>query len=362
MHQSGTIFTGVDSIKSFKLFLDNASKHYSGIFILSDSNSREYCLPVLVSRFELPASAIVLEIEPGEKNKNLNTCTRIWKELAMLGADRHSLLICLGGGVVCDLGGFIASTYQRGIDFIYLPTTLLAQVDAAIGGKTGVNLDGLKNYVGVFSPPKSVFVFTEFLRTLPGSELLSGYAEVVKHALLRSKESYNKLIIQFPDRQSVHANADWSAVVEHAVKVKSNVVKSDPYERGLRKVLNLGHTVGHAFESHTIATGEALLHGFAVAMGLVVELKLSVIYCNFPADMAADISSYVYKVFPFYAFKMEDIDAITNLMGFDKKNKAGKIQMTLIRQPGDLITDVVCDRETIENCLEEYLSEGEDLN
>lgn len=362
MHQSGTILTGVESIKYFKEFLDNASKHYSGIFILCDSNSREHCLPVLVSRFELPANATILEIEPGEKNKNLDTCTRIWKELALLGADRHSLMICLGGGVVCDMGGFIASTYQRGIDFIYLPTTLLAQVDAAIGGKTGVNLNGLKNYVGVFSSPKSVFIFTEFLKTLTGNELLSGYAEVVKHALLRSKKSFDQLIIRFPDRHAVHANADWSTVVEDAVKVKSNVVQSDPYEQGLRKVLNLGHTVGHAFESHTIVRGGALLHGFAVAMGLAVELKLSVINCGFPADMATEISSYLYKVFPFYSFKTEDIGRITDLMGFDKKNKAGKIQMTLIRQPGDLITDVVCERETIENCLAEYLSEGEDFN
>lgn len=362
MHHSGTIFTGVDSIIFFEKLSTDLVNQYSSVFILTDSNTREHCLPVLMSRFDIPVDSIILEIKPGEKYKTLQTCARIWKELAMSGADRHSLMICLGGGVVCDLGGFIASTYQRGIDFIYIPTTLLAQVDASIGGKTGVNLEMLKNYVGVFSSPKSIFIFTEFLHTLPKDELLSGYAEVVKHALLYSQKVYRHLVSKFPDRQSVQANTDWSEVVQHAIKVKSNIVQSDPYERSLRKVLNLGHTVGHAFESHALGKKLHLLHGFAVAMGLVVELKLSVIYCDFSVELASEVVSYILQVFPFYPFRLEEIPEIKYLMGFDKKNRDGKIQMTLIRKPGDIITNMECSDEAIDDCLREYLAFGKLYN
>lgn len=359
MHQSGTIFTGVDCIKSLEHFLSHDAKRYSGVFILTDTNSRNHCLPLLQSRFQLPEKVVILEIEPGEQYKNLQTCAKTWHELAASGADRYSLLICLGGGVVCDLGGFVASAYQRGIDFIYLPTTLLAQVDAAIGGKTGVNLGKLKNYVGLFSPPNGVYIITSFLQTLPYAELLSGYAEVVKHSLLSGEKYYQQLVTQFPDIHAIQSTTDWNTVVERSVKIKNNVVQSDPYESGLRKVLNLGHTAGHAFESYSLAhDGKPLLHGFAVAMGLIVELKLSVIQCGFDAKIATDISNYLFRVFPFYSFAAEKITEVADLMGFDKKNKAGTIQMTLIKKPGDLITDVACPYEMIEKSLDEYLSMG----
>ncbi|MBE0662600.1 MAG: 3-dehydroquinate synthase [Bacteroidales bacterium] len=359
MHQSGTIFTGVDCIKSLEHFFSQEVKRYSGIFILTDTNSRMHCLPLLMGQFKFPEDTKFLETEPGEQNKNLQVCTKVWQELAALGADRYSLLICLGGGVVCDLGGFVASTYQRGIDFIFFPTTLLAQVDAAIGGKTGVNLGKLKNYVGLFSPPNAVYIMTSFLQTLPYVELLSGYAEVVKHSLLSSEKYYHQLVLQFPDINAIQSTSNWETVVERSVKIKNNVVQSDPYEKGLRKVLNLGHTAGHAFESYALAHyGKPLPHGFAVAMGLIVELDLSVIHCGFDPKLASEISDYLLSVFPFYAFASDKIPEITQLMGFDKKNKAGAIQMTLIKKPGDLITDVACSHETIEKSLIEYLSKG----
>jgi 3-dehydroquinate synthase len=318
-----------------------------------------HCLPLLLGRYKLPENTKILEIEPGEQNKNLQTCNKIWNELAALGADRYSLLICLGGGVVCDLGGFVASTYQRGIDFIYFPTTLLAQVDAAIGGKTGVNLGKLKNYVGLFSPPNAVYIITSFLQTLPYVELLSGYAEVVKHSLLSSEKYYQQLLMQFPDINAIQSTSNWEAVVDRSVKIKNNVVQSDPYEKGLRKVLNLGHTAGHAFESYSLARdGKPLPHGFAVAMGLIVELNLSVIHCGFDPKLSTEISDYLLSVFPFYNFAEEKIPEITQLMGFDKKNKAGAIQMTLIKKPGDLITDVACSHQTIEESLNQYISTG----
>jgi len=356
MQESTPIFTTQESDKSFRSFIDDAFSRYSNIFILTDHNTQYVCLPWLKESFKLPGSIQEISIEPGEKSKNIQYCMGLWQDLAARGADRYSLLICLGGGVVCDMGGFLASTYQRGIDFIFVPTTLLAQVDAAIGGKTGVNLGKLKNYIGVFSQPKAIFIFTEFLRTLPFDELLSGYAEVVKHALLNSEKSFRELVAQFPDAESVRQRADWSSVVERSARIKSNVVKLDPYERGMRKVLNLGHTAGHAFESHSIGKSDKrLLHGLAVAMGLIIELKLSVQMCNFPDGLAEDIIKYILSVFPVYLFDVSDLHEITGIMGFDKKNKGGTIHMTLMRSPGDLMTDVVCSRETIEHYLLEYL-------
>jgi len=359
MHPRRTIFSGADCIQSFEGFIHEAANIYSGIFFLTDTNTRNECLPVVLSRFKVPENAVVLEVEPGEKSKTPETCIKLWKELAMLGADRHSLLICLGGGMICDLGGFVASAYQRGIDFIYLPTSLLAQVDAAIGGKTGVNLSNLKNYVGLFSLPKAVFVFSEFLRTLPFPELLAGYAEVIKHALLSSEKTYRKLVNQFPDLQSISASGNWVPVVSHSAKIKENVVNVDFFEKGLRKILNFGHTAGHAFESHSLIKGrQPLPHGFAVAMGLIVELQLSVALCELNQEFCDDVSSYLLSLFPFYSFEPDDIPEIVDLMGFDKKNKAGNLQMILMKRPGDLVTDVICKRQEIESCLNQYLELG----
>lgn len=362
MHSYKNIFSGNGAHTAFEAFLKDAVKKYSSVFLLVDSNTRQHCLPLLLGRFGFPETMVILETSPGEKSKNLDTCSKLWYEMAMLGADRQSLLICLGGGVICDLGGFIASVFQRGIDFIYLPTTLLAQVDAAIGGKTGVNLNNLKNYIGLFSPSKSVFIFTEFLKTLPFKELLSGYAEVLKHALLSSEKTCSQLMKRFPHTQAMKEADNWSLVVQRSVVIKNNVVNKDPFEKGLRQVLNLGHTAGHAFESHSLnRDADPLLHGFAVAMGLVVELRLSVHYCEFPEKLARDIIAYIMSVFPFYSFDPDQIPGITAIMGFDKKNRAGNIQMTLLKQPGDLITGFTCSREAIEKSLKEYLELGSDL-
>ncbi len=357
MHHHETIFTGKEARKALRNFIEESEGKYTGVYILTDTNTRKHCFPLLTSGFQFPEGMIVLEIEPGEVNKNLDTCIRLWKELASYGAGRHSLLVCLGGGMVCDIGGFVASTYQRGIDFVYIPTTLLSQVDASIGGKTGVNLGKLKNYVGLYSPPKSVFIMPEFLNTLPHGEMLSGYAEVVKHALLSDDKYFHHLAWQFSGHEAVTSNQDWTEVVERSVKIKHNVVRSDPFEQGLRKVLNLGHTVGHAFESYSLERDASpLSHGFSVAMGLIVEIKLSVRYCSFPEILANDIIAYLLAVFPFYTFLPEEIPGIAAIMGFDKKNRGGQVRMTLLREPGDLITDVVCTEEEIEKSLREYLA------
>lgn len=358
-----TIFTGKEAEKALNNYLFKPANRHSSTFILTDQNTHKHCLPVLSSKFRLPEDSIILEIESGEVNKNLNTCIRLWKELAAHGADRHSLLMCLGGGMLCDIGGFVASAYQRGINRVYIPTTLLSQVDASIGGKTGVNLDKLKNYVGFYSPPKAVFIISDFLKTLPDNEMLSGYGEVVKHALLSDDKYFHNLTKQFPNYEAVRFNENWADVVERSVKIKSNVVKSDPYEHGLRKVLNLGHTVGHAFESYSLENDAMpLLHGFSVAMGLIVELKLSVWLCGFSEMLANEIIKYILAVFPYYRFQKEEIPKITGIMNFDKKNRDGKIRLTLLKKPGDLITNVICTQELIEKSLLEYLDLADEAN
>ena len=359
MQEANHIFTGTGSIEAFAAFIREAPQRYSSIFILTDSNTRKHCLPLLGDKFMLPENTVIMEVEPGEKSKSFLACTRLWSEMAMHGADRHSLLICLGGGVVCDLGGFIASTFQRGINFVYLPTTLLAQVDAAIGGKTGVNLCNLKNYVGTFSQPKAIFIFTEFLLSLPFDELLAGYAEVIKHALLSSANTFRKLAGRFPGIDSVRECGNWDSVVSHSVSIKSKVVKVDFQEKGLRKILNFGHTVGHAFESHSLENGSyPLPHGFAIAMGMIAELKLSVAFAGLDERFCNEVSDYLLSLFPFYSFEPGQIPEIIHLMGFDKKNQAGEIKVVLMQSPGDLLTNVACSKQEIELCLNQYLEMG----
>ena len=360
MQQATHIFTGSGSIKAFEAFIREAPNKYSSIFILTDTNTRKHCLPVLSNTLWFPESAVILEVAPGEKSKSFFSCTRLWSEMAMHGADRQSLLICLGGGVVCDLGGFVASTFQRGINFVYLPTSLLAQVDAAIGGKTGVNLGNLKNYVGTFSEPRAIFIFTKFLLSLHFEELLSGFAEVIKHALLSSEKIFYKLAGRFPDIQSVRECRNWDAVVSQSANIKSKVVKADFHEKGLRKILNFGHTVGHAFESHSLENGShPLPHGYAVAMGLIVEMILSVRRAGLDEQFYNKISDYLLSLFPFYFFEPDEIPEIIRLMGFDKKNQSGEIKMVLMQSPGDFLTNVTCLKQEIEFCLNQYLEMGE---
>ena len=260
-----SIVIAADALSIFHSYLN---EHYSGRkkIILLDENTRRHCLPLLETK-----NAELLEIESGEKNKHIQTCTQLWKTLIDLGADRHSLLINLGGGVICDIGGFVASTFKRGIDFIHIPTTLLAQADASVGGKTGVDFANLKNQVGVFSNPKAVFVFPQFLDTLDERQLRSGFAEIIKHALIRDKTLWHTI-------QSVDVNdrSGLTDVISQSLQIKNDIVTDDPFEKGLRKILNFGHTIGHAVESVSLRQHKKqLLHGEAVAIGMICEAYLS---------------------------------------------------------------------------------------
>ncbi|MBR6686806.1 MAG: 3-dehydroquinate synthase, partial [Paludibacteraceae bacterium] len=241
------------------------------LFILTDQQTKIHCLPILQREGALK-NAKVYTMPCGDHYKTIDTVVDIWKFLGENGGTRKSMLINLGGGVVTDLGGFVANTFKRGISFINIPTTLLSMVDAAVGGKTGINFNGLKNEIGVINPAKTVVIYPDFLRSLDTENLLSGYAEMLKHGLLSSKEEMNKLS-KFDAR---NPNFELLAeLIETSIEVKANIVKQDPTEKGIRKALNLGHTIGHAFESYSHEIDKPILHGYAVAWGLIGELFLS---------------------------------------------------------------------------------------
>ncbi|WP_316930598.1 3-dehydroquinate synthase family protein [Sphingobacterium sp. IITKGP-BTPF85] len=239
------------------------------MFVLVDRNTNDNCMPVVQPILAELGNYDVIEVDPGEENKNIDFCIGVWKTMLDFGADRHSLLINLGGGVVTDMGGFAASTFKRGIDFIQIPTTLLSQVDASVGGKTGIDLDNYKNIIGTFTQPQAVFIASVFLKTLERRQLVSGFAEVIKHGLIFDGAYYNKV-----------KNLDVSAIttehVRHSVGVKNTVITQDPTEKGLRKILNFGHTIGHAIEGYSLLHDEhSLLHGEAIAVGMICEGYLS---------------------------------------------------------------------------------------
>ena len=292
---------------------------YSKIAILVDENTKRDCL------YKLPKieKSLIIKIPSGEENKNISTCSVIWEKLTESQLDRNSLLINLGGGVIGDMGGFCASTYKRGIDFIQIPTTLLAMVDSSVGGKLGVDFKDLKNQIGVFNNPKSVLIDPEFLKTLPEKELKSGFAEVVKHALIADKDLWCKII------STPFANLDWQEIITISVDIKNNIVLSDPLENGERKKLNFGHTYGHAIESYYLEKGTPILHGEAVFMGMILEIDLS----SISEVEKQEIKNFILSNFSL-PFTPKKSDILSNLVN-DKKNKEGKINFSLLNKIGD---------------------------
>ena len=313
------------------------------VYVLTDETTGRLCRPLLAAASSL-AGATWLSIAPGDEHKTLAALADVWRALSAGGASRRSLLVCLGGGMVTDLGGFAAATFKRGIACVNIPTTLLAMVDAAVGGKTGINLDGLKNEVGAFSSPRAVVIDTEFLRTLDDRNLRSGYAEMLKHGLISSREMLVSLLrfdIAAPDY------ARLQAMVAESIAVKEDVVRRDPHEHGLRKALNLGHTAGHAFESLALARQQPVLHGYAVAWGLVCELYLSHLKAGFPLDELRRTVGYIAARYGRFAFGCDDYDDLLSLMRHDKKNVGGVINFTLLEQPGQVRLDCTATREEI---------------
>ena len=320
------------------------------LFILTDEHTHRLCLPQLQN---IPAIQDATEIIIGAEDvhKNLETLASVWQALSEQGATRHSLLINLGGGMVTDLGGFAAATFKRGIAYINIPTTLLSMVDASVGGKTGINFNGLKNEIGVFAPASSVLLETEFLRSLDAHNFFSGYAEMLKHGLISTPEHLAELL-SFDTEQIDYAAL--KAMVGRSVQVKENIVEQDPKEHGIRKALNLGHTIGHAFESLALAENRPVLHGYAVAWGIVCELYLSHIKTGFPKEKMRQTIQFIKENYGAFAFNCKQYGRLYELMLHDKKNTAGIINFTLLKEVGDICLNQTADKETIFEVLDFY--------
>jgi 3-dehydroquinate synthase len=301
---------------------------YSKIFVFADTNTAELCIPTFRAFLNDIGDFDIIETDPGEENKNIDFCIGIWKTLLDFGADRKCLMINLGGGVITDMGGFVASTYKRGIDFINIPTTLLSQVDASVGGKTGIDIDNVKNMVGTFSMPQAVFIENAFLETLSKRELLSGFAEMIKHGLIADASYYEAL------KNKTGITTDPQAIYR-SIEIKNEVVTTDPLEKGIRKILNFGHTIGHAVESYALTNSKKpLTHGEAIAIGMVCEAFLSVKYCNLTQDELTDISAYISSIYPKYNILEKSFDTLIKLMQSDKKNEDGNILFSLLEKIG----------------------------
>ncbi len=323
---------------------------YDRVFVLTDETTRQLCWP-LVSQFACLQHAIVVTIGAGDVNKNMASLAHVWEALQQDGATRHSCMVNLGGGMVTDLGGFAASTFKRGIDFINIPTTLLAMVDASVGGKTGVNFGGLKNEVGVFANSKVVFLSTQFLSTLDVDNIKSGYAEMLKHGLISNSEMWAELL----NFNLANPNlAQLQRMLADSVAVKQRIVEEDPLEHGLRKALNVGHTMGHAFESFAMRSGRPILHGHAVAYGMVAELYLSATKVGFPTEKLRQTVRFIHENYGRFNFTCDDYPALLELMTHDKKNTAGIINFTLLGDVGDLKINQTATKAEIEAALDFY--------
>ena len=323
------------------------------LFVLTDTSTRQYCLP-LASSFKCLASAHHISIPAGEKNKTLCSTVHVWQELQHMGATRHSLIINLGGGMVCDLGSFAAATFKRGMHFINIPTTLLAMVDASAGGKTGINFEGLKNEIGVFRQADSVIVDTQFLKTLDQQNLLSGYAEMLKHALISDRQTWAHLLADDI------LGENWADMlgprIADSIQIKQRFVNADPTEQGLRKALNFGHTAGHAFESFSLLSPSCkpIPHGYAVAYGMVVELYLSTVKSAFPVDVMRQTVRFIFENYGRLAITCDDYPTLLQLMAHDKKNTAGHINFTLLADIGDVRINQTATEDEIKEAFDFY--------
>lgn len=322
----------------------------SSVFVITDENVDRLVMPGLIEMCRDLGDARRIVVKAGDTHKNIESLTEIWRSLVEGGANRRSVVVNIGGGVVTDMGGFAAATFKRGVRFINVPTTLLSAVDAAVGGKTGINFDGLKNEVGAFCNADAVIISTCFFATLPHEELLSGYAEMLKHGLISGCEASSRLLafdILSADCGSL------LPLLEESVMVKKRIVEEDPTERGLRKALNLGHTPGHAFESWALAHERAVPHGYAVAWGLVVDLVLSHMQLGFPSPTLHDVARFVADHYGAPPIDCSDYPELLGYMRHDKKNIGpGDIRFTLLQEPGAVKLDAVAGKEQIEAALD----------
>ncbi len=327
--QANIIFSQQVAVELQKIVCKYPQKQ---VFLLTERVPHQLCLPFIQSVIDTYAIPVIC-IEGGENNKTLASCEQVWQELSARGADRKSLLINLGGGLITDLGGFVASTFKRGFDFVNIPTTLLAQVDASLGGKTGINFNGLKNEIGVFNEPIAVLINTNFLRTLDKENLLSGFAEMIKHGLIKSTAHLNDLkLFSF---QGINYSR-LEELIAASNEIKAWHVANDFREDGIRKALNFGHTVGHAFESYALHSGKPIQHGYAVIYGMMVELYLSVKLCGFSEQELYSLCTWFIELYGKFNIDESDYEALLELMTHDKKNESGKINFSLLKGIGEV--------------------------
>ena len=325
--------------------------NYSKIFVMVDTNTHQYCLPKFMAQIETNLEIEIIQIEAGEEHKTIETCNGVWQVLSELGADRKSLIINLGGGVVTDLGGFVACTFKRGINYINVPTSLLAMVDASVGGKTGVDLGTLKNQIGIISTGEMVLIDTSFLETLPQNQMRSGLAEMLKHGLIKDLSYWNKL-----SDLSILSLEDLDQLIYDSVIIKNTIVTSDPNEDGIRKFLNFGHTLGHAIESYFLDNNNkpTLLHGEAIAAGMVLECYISSKLFAFPKKDLEHIKDTITKIYGTVEIFEQDYEPIIELMKFDKKNSHGNINFVLLEQIGQPKIDCIVDNSVIIKAFDHY--------
>ncbi len=329
-------------------FLNNRT--YSGIAVIVDQNTKLHCLPRVSGIHGVDQ---IISIRSGEKYKSVKTCNKLWSAMSDYNLDRHSLILNIGGGVIGDMGGFAASCYMRGIDFVQIPTTLLSQVDASVGGKLGVDFNEVKNFIGLFKDPTAVIIDPLFLKTLPFEQLRSGYAEMIKHALIANKEVWDRLT-----RLDEWTNMDWDREIYDSVQIKKQIVIDDPLEKGLRKTLNFGHTVGHALESRSLQTSKPLLHGEAIALGMMVESRLASRLCGLKNEDASAIIKYITRIYSDIDFAyLTQGKEIMEFLYKDKKNKGGKILCALIEDIGQGSYDVHITESDIISAMTSTLKE-----
>ncbi len=347
-YKNTTVF-GENAYKNLNKFL--AKKSYSKVFFLCDENTQKHCIPYLLQRINNSINSEIIEIESGEENKDIATCQQLWKVLSDLDGDRNSVVLNLGGGVITDMGGFVAATFLRGIDFINIPTTLLAMVDASIGGKTGINRANLKNQIGLFKKAVFTLIDVNYLNTLPQNQMRSGLAEMLKHGLIADKSYWNKL-----SDLSQLTLEDLENLVKKSIEIKTKITSKDQQESGIRKILNFGHTLGHAIESFCLENEnkKTLLHGEAVAIGLILEAYLSYQTSSLSKTALNEIKEVVSHSFKPLKFTTSDIGNIINLLKFDKKNNKGIINFVLLQEIGSAIIDCQVSEELIYDAFQFY--------
>jgi len=344
--------------QSYKIYIDPSISSlidkidlspYSKVFLLCDENTERDCLPLV--KDHLPEFDLI-RIDSGEINKTLETSLKIWRQMLDLGADRKSILINLGGGVIGDMGGFCASTFMRGIDFLQMPTSLLSQVDASVGSKLGVDLDANKNLIGLFNDPIAVCIHTPFITTLDKRERTSGFAEVIKHALIQDKDLWEQL----QSFDVLDGDIPWDAIVTRSVEIKRDVVEKDPKEAGLRKILNFGHSIGHALESERLNSNEPLTHGEAIALGMICEAHISLQRKMITREEYTDLREYIFTHFDKALIIAPDKNKILARMTKDKKNEKGQKLLSLLDGIGSCSYNIAVDDIEIENAIDHIAS------